>query len=67
MLLGNSDALMDFHDYACLSKPRGRPGAPERHRTPHGRATAPRPLHTAAFGGLGERTSVVHELGERGF
>ena len=32
-----------FPDYACLIMPRERPGAPERHRTPFGRATAPRP------------------------
>ena len=57
---------MDLH-YACLSMPRGRPAAPDRHRTPHGRATAPRPTHTAALVDPGERTGVAPELGERGF
>ena len=31
-------------------------GSPERHRTPRGRATAPRPPHMAAQGLIGERT-----------
>ena len=58
---------MDIPDYACLRMPCERSGAPERHRTPLGRATAPRPSHTAALGEPGERTGVAPERGERRF
>ena len=59
MLLGSGgDVQMDLPDYALLSMPRGRPGAPERHRTPLIRATASRPRHTAALGDPGERTGA---------
>ena len=56
---------MDLHDYACPIMPRGRPTAPERQRTPLGRAIAPRPTRTAALGDPGKRTSVAPDIGER--
>ena len=40
-------------------------GSPKRHRTPRGRATAPRLSHTA-LGAPGERRGAAIELGERG-
>ena len=66
-VIQSGDVQMDLSDYACLGMPRGRPAAPERHRTPLGRATAPRLPHTAALGDPGEKTGGVQELGERGF
>lgn len=66
-VIQSGDVQMDLSDYACLSMPRGRPAAPEGHRIPLGRATAPRPIHTATLCDPGERTGVAHELDERGF
>ena len=43
-----------------------RNGSPEHHATAHGRATAPRPPHTAAVEVAGERTGANAKLGERG-
>ena len=40
------------------------PGAPERRRTALGRATAPRPLHTAALNDLGETMGAETQLDE---
>ena len=37
-----------------------------RHRTARGRKTAPRPLHTAAQGLIGEKTGPNAKLSERG-
>ena len=66
-LLGSDgDVQMDLHDYACISMPRGRAVAPERYRTPHGRATGPCLPHTTALGDPGERTGAEAQLGERG-
>ena len=52
----------DFPDYACLSMPRRRSVALERHRAPLGRATAPRPPQTAALGYHGECTGAEAQL-----
>ena len=41
-------------------------GSPERHRTPRGRATAPRSPHTAALDVRGERTGTAVQLSDRG-
>ena len=38
----------------------------ERHTIPHGRATVPRPPHTATLGVLGERLGATVQPGERG-
>ena len=58
---------MGLHDNACLSMPGGRRRAPERNRIPLvGRATAPRPPHTAALSDPGESTGAEAQLGERG-
>ena len=62
---GGDKVRMDLHDYACLIMSRGRPGAPERHRNPLGRATVPRPPHTAALRDPGETTGAGAKLGER--
>lgn len=41
-------------------------GSAARHRTPHGTATAPRAINTAALGDPGEGKGVGARLGERG-
>ena len=43
-----------------------KPAALERHPTARGRATVPRPSHTAALGVPGERTGANAQLGEGG-
>ena len=57
---------MDLPGYACLSMPRERSAAPERHRIPVRDAIAPRPPDTEALGDLGEKTGPDAKLGERG-
>ena len=43
MLPGSDDDVrMTLADYGCFSMSRGRPAAPERHRTPRGRKAVPR-------------------------
>ena len=66
MLRSGDDVQMDLHDYACLSMPRGRPAAPERHRAARGRASTPLPPYTAALGDPGQRTCPNAKLGKRG-
>ena len=39
---------------------------PRAEPTPRGRATAPRPPHTATLGVVGERSGAAVQLGERG-
>ena len=58
MLSRSGDVQMDLHDYACLSMPRLRPAARDRHRTPHGRSTSPSRPHTAASVVPGENTGT---------
>ena len=45
----------------------GTNGSRERHATPRGHATVPRPPHVAALEVAGERTGANARLGERGF
>ena len=42
------------------------PAAPERQPIPRGRATVPRPPHTAALGASGVRRGAAVKVGERG-
>ena len=58
--LGSSQQQCLFQ-YSLLT-----PAAPERRPTPLGRATVPRPPHTAGLGVPGERRGAVAKLGERG-
>ena len=52
------DVRSDLQNYLGSSMPPPGSDSPERHRTPRGRGTAPRPPHMAAQGLIGKRTGT---------
>ena len=63
MLCGDGDdedVRLDLHSYVRLFQYSfSTPAAPERQPTPRGRATVPRPPHTATPGVPSERTGAA--------